>query len=107
MQPLLHLEVGDSQRRQEAALGGQDVAERVAEGALTVAAALAGEERRLGLAEPAPFEASLLLRARDPQLRREGERDGTGVEIERGSAVMVEVLLLVELQDAWRFALLL
>jgi hypothetical protein len=61
MNPPLELEVGDAECWLPAVGQRQDVGQSVAEGSLTVAPALAGEERRPRLGEATAFKTLLRL----------------------------------------------
>jgi hypothetical protein len=77
----------------------QEVGKRVPERALTVPAALARKERRLGPTEATTFEPYLGSASIDPNLNWETERHDAEVRLKRQSAVHVEMLGLVELED--------
>jgi len=51
-----------------------NVAQSIPKSPLTMTASIAGEERRLGLAESSCFEPSLYIRMFDPSLRVKSKR---------------------------------
>lgn len=91
-------------RTAAAALWREDIRQGVPERPLAVAASLAGKQRRHRPAESAALEFGLVVRPCDPKIHVEGEQYVVLVAPQRRRPVVVEVLLLVDIEDARRRA---